>query len=197
LPGGDGSTSQRIVEKKGSGKVGTLDLPPSLRFQINLFYGRKISVENSLTFGDAELAYIGSDSTVIGNLAFREVLGGFRMNAWSTNDDGLQFYSRGGYGYTWYTLRNKSVDEQPWDNIKGGYAPTLYPSAKWWPNTWYLGAGTELFTPKKLWLLDRLGVGARVDVTTTWHVLAARKPGATNMGWVRRNEIAFSLLTAW
>ena len=177
-------------------------LPPSLRFQINLFYGRKLSVENSLTFGDAELAYNESDNTGkhasgSGTLAFRELLGGFRLNAWSTNDNAMQFYTRGGYGYSWYKLKNILIDGEQVEGYKGGYAPTLYPSAKWWPNTWYLGAGTELFTPKKFWLLKHLGVGARVDVTTTWHALSAQKPGAKNLGWARRNEIAFSLLTAW
>ena len=186
--------------------VETLNMHPSLRFHFNLFYGRKISAENSLTFADADLVYDESVSTSgstsrthkTGTMAFRELLGGFRLNAWSTNDDEMQFYGRGGYGYSWYKFRNISINDVPDDYVdKAGYAPTLYPSAKWWPNTWYIGAGTELFTPKKLWLLDRLGVGARVDVTMSWHALFANYPGKANLGWVRRNEIAFSLLTAW
>jgi hypothetical protein len=199
------TNSLSAEQKKGLTIVETLDMQPSWRLHINLFYGRTISAENSFTFGDADLVYDVSvstrDSTSLkqlrGTMAFRELLGGFRLNTWSTNDDGLQFYGRGGYGYSWYKLKDVSTNIQDLEGHKGGYAPTLLPSAKWWPNTWYIGAGTELFTPKKLWLLDRLGVGARVDVTMSWHALNANKPGKENMGWVRRNEIAFSLLTAW
>jgi hypothetical protein len=189
---------------KGAGKVGQLSATTVQRAVLNLFFGRMLSAENTLTLSNAKLSYDdgsvsdGDAARASGILELRELTGGYRLNAWTTNDDALQFYARGGYGYTWYKLTRVSIDGQPVEGQrKGGYPATIWPSKFWWPNTWYLGAGVEAFTPRRLWILDRSGVGVRVDVTTNWHSLDARRPGVSHLGWARRGEVAASILLAW
>jgi hypothetical protein len=145
------------LQINGSSKVGSLSATTVQRMVLNLFLSRTLSAENTITFSDARLSYDdglnqdGGAARASGTLELRELLGGFRLNSWSTNDDALQFYARGGYGYTWYKLTDVSLDGRFVDyEHKGGYPPSIWPSKYWWPNTWYLGAGVEVFTPPKV-----------------------------------------------
>jgi hypothetical protein len=204
LPTGSDSGAIRKAKTEGSDKRGDFVAEPAERIWINLFYGRRVSAENTFSTTRVALSYNdratidGDASHVRASLKFKELTGGFRLNTWSSNDDGLQLYTRAGWGWTWHELTNLEVDDIPLpDEWKGGYAPTLWPSGRWWPNTWYAGAGAELFTPKNLWLFGRLGLGARVEATSLTHRLGASSPWDNSFGWARRSDYAVSLLLAW
>jgi hypothetical protein len=82
--------------------------------------------------------------------------------------------------------------------VKGGYAPTLLPSRKWWPNTWQAGAGIELFAPKRHWILQRLGYGVRIEGTALLHRLGSRGPcGQRCDATVERADGAVSVVFGW
>jgi hypothetical protein len=207
LPTGSDTGSIRRAKTDGSNKRGDFVAEPAERIWINLFYGRRLSAENTFSTTRVALSYNdhatgdidGGASRARASLNFKELTGGFRLNTWSSNDDGLQLYARGGWAWSWYELTNLEVDDVPVPDLvqKYGYAPTLWPSGRWWPNTWYAGAGAELFTPKSLWLFGRLGLGARVEATSLTHRLGARSPWDNNLGWTRRSDYAVSLLVAW
>jgi hypothetical protein len=182
--------------------AGSVAVSASQRYWLNVFYGRRLSVENTLTLSRMDLsgAYIDDGTSaldLVGQLHWRELTSGFRLNAFSTNDDGVQYYSRAGWGYTWYELRDLTIGgESANPRFDGGYPPSLFPSSRWWPNTWYLGAGLELFRPKRHGWFQRVGVGARVEGAISWHHLALAQP-STDLGWNRHGDIAVSLLLAW
>lgn len=81
----------------------------------------------------------------------KELTSGFRMNVNSTHDDLLQTYWRADWGYTWYELHDFAIVgiATPASSVRGGYPPTLFPSKRWWPNTWFAGGGIELFSPRR------------------------------------------------
>ncbi len=204
LPSGSDSVSLRDAAEVGSRKRGELDTEPAERLWLNLFYGRRVSVENTYSRTTGVLSYEdftttdGDEPRARAAISLQELTGGFRINGWSSNDDGMQLFARAGWAWTWYELTNVDVDGTQVDyRLKRGYAPTLWPSRKWWPNTWYAGAGMELFTPKSVWLFGRLGLGARVEATSLTHRLRARSPGDDHFGWARRSDYAVSLLVAW
>ncbi|MGH7468816.1 MAG: hypothetical protein ACRENP_12735 [Longimicrobiales bacterium] len=202
LPAGSDSASLVAAREGGTSFSGTMQNAATQRLWLNLFYGRAISVENTLSRISAVLMQEPQSpggSFASGRLDLLELTGGIRLNAWKTNDDALQLYARTGYGYTWYDLANVSVDGRPVPGFqrKGGYSPTLWPSARWWPNTAYLGAGIEVFTPKRFWLLSTIGLGVRAETTSLWHRLGARRPGIEHLGWDRRADYAVSVLAAW
>jgi hypothetical protein len=180
---------------------GTADIGVGRRFWLNVFQGRKLSLENTLTLARANLSNLTNGDTSFisldGVMELRELTSGFRLNAFSTNDDRMQYYNRAGWGYTWYELRNVTgIDVDPTERFDGGYAPSLLPSGKWWPNTWYLGMGLELFLPKSRGLLQRVGLGARMEGSVAWHRLELEQP-AFDLGWARRTDVSIALLLAW
>ena len=191
------------VREQGSGKRGDFVAEPAERIWFNLFYGRRVSAENTFSTTRVAVSYNdfsshdGDAAKGQGSLSVKELTGGFRFNTWSSNDDGVQFYARAGWAWLWYKLTRHVVDDIELPGYKGGYAPTLWPSGRWWPNSWYAGAGMEVFTPKSVWLFDRLGFGARLEATSLTHRLNAQSPGAKSPGWVRRSDYAVSLLVAW
>jgi hypothetical protein len=192
----------RQAAKQGSG-IGDLQAEAAQKLWINTFYGRKLSVENTFTQTHGTLTYddervsAGDAPERNGSIRIRELTGGFRLNGWQTNDDALQAFVRGGYAWTWYRLSRVVFNGEPQDDYNGGYAPTLWPSRRWWPNTWYVGTGVEIFAPRSRWMLSRVGVGARMDATASWHGLDTRSPGGSNLGWSHRAEYSISLLIAW
>ena len=195
--------SVQVVREEGSNKRGDFVAEPAERIWLNLFYGRRVSAENTFSTTRVALSYNdysstdGDASKAQASLSMKELTGGFRFNTWSSNDDGVQLYMRAGWGWVWYNLTRHVVEDTEVPGYKGGYAPTLWPSGRWWPNSWYAGAGMEVFTPRSVWLFDRLGFGARIEATSLTHRLNAQSPRAKSPGWARRSDYAVSLLVAW
>jgi hypothetical protein len=181
---------------------GSADVSLGRRFWLNIFQSRKLSLENRLTLARADLAYVypGNDTSradLFGTMELKELTSGLRLNAFSTNDDVLQYFTRAGWGYTWYELRDiTGADIEPTTRFDGGYAPSILPSGKWWPNTWYLGTGLELFWPKSRGLLQHVGLGARMEAALSWHRLELDQP-TFDIGWGRRTDLSVALLLAW
>lgn len=174
-----------------------------LAFQLHL--ARRVAVENSFswsesdvraTLRDADGASIG---VIRGALAVKELTGGFRVTPLAFGGETFQLYGRLGYGWTWYRLRDVVVGDAPLEGteVRGGYSPPLLPSRRWWPNSWYGGVGAEAFSPRELWLLGRLGWGARIEISGIGHHLDADVPGARDQATVQRLDLSTSLIFGW
>jgi hypothetical protein len=205
LPPADSKLQPGSTAKAQPTATGALTSVEGTRWWLNVYYGRRLSLENTYTASHGTIRYDYVDDpgqsvgTVDGSISLHELTGGFRFNAWAKNDDALQAYVRAGYGYTSYTVNRANVfgAADPGYSRKGGYATTFLPSRKWWPNTWYAGTGLELFTPKQFWLFGKLGLGLRAETNLVWHRLGATDPRSEHLGWPRRNEYAFALLFGW
>ena len=83
-------------------------------------------------------------------------------------------------------------------SARDGYLPPLLPARHWWPNTWYGGAGVEVFSPRQYWLLGRLGYGLLAEFTELFNKLAF-DDAQSDRGDVtaRRGDLAFSLVFGW
>lgn len=176
------------------------------RAWFNVYFGPRISLENTLDYGASDVSYTVENEAgealgrVMGRLHMREVTGGINYRLTPPTQEWLRLYGRAGYGWTSYTLSGVNVDGQSTPRegtrVRGGHLPTLYPSIAWWPNTTYLGLGTEVFTPPRYWLLKRLGVGARVEVGASFHRMAIA--GDCNCRvTTERGDVAAMLLFGW
>ncbi|MBI4409978.1 MAG: hypothetical protein HY561_09740, partial [Gemmatimonadetes bacterium] len=138
-------------------------------------------------------------ATVAGTLQLNELTGGLRYSVGLFRGDEIHTYLRAGYAYTWYAARQMSVAGEPLNEgkRKGGYAPTLWPSRKWWPNTWYAGGGVEWFSPEKSWLLGKLGYGMRLEFTGLRHrVRSDHAPARAELDAVR-GDVALAMILGW
>jgi hypothetical protein len=208
LPQGEHPVVADVLATRG----GTVD-PASFRratsagprLWFDLHFGRRFLVENTYSQSTSTLEYMIRDGagttagTVSGRLDFKELTGGFRYSPVVLYGDAIQLYGRAGYGWTWYTLRDVTVDRQPLagTRVKGGYAPSLLPSHNWWPNMVYAGVGIEYFSPRDRWLLGRIGYGARLETSGILHRLNAVMPGERSGATVRRGDGAFSVIFGW
>ena len=174
------------------------------RAWFNVYFGPRVSLENTFDYGASDVSYLaktGSGETVGrvgGRLHVRELTGGINYRLTSPSQKWLRLYGRAGYAWTDYTLSGVTVNGQPTGEprVQGGHLPTIYPSLKWWPNTTYLGLGTEVFTPPRYWLFKRLGVGARIEAGASFHRMAIQ--GDCNCRvTTERADVAMMLLFGW
>ncbi|MGH7556008.1 MAG: hypothetical protein ACREMQ_23645 [Longimicrobiales bacterium] len=174
------------------------------RIWMSLHYGPKFAVQNAFALNteSVEYAVIDADSVPIaqvrGDLEIKELTGGFRYEVQSAFDHAASLFVRGGWGWTWYTVRGVTAAGQSVDFRRdGGYAVSLFPSKLWWPNTWYGGIGIEFLSPKGVWVGNRIGYGAQIEFTGLVHRLGARRPGGAALGSVTRSDLAVGLVLSW
>jgi hypothetical protein len=177
------------------------------RLWFNLYFSDRFSVENTFSWSATDLSYEIDEATqqpiatVSGALLVRELTGGFRYDLASFADESVQLYTRAGYGWTWYSLSNLRLDAAVMDSAggHGGYYPPLMPSRHWLPNSYYGGAGIEVFSPRHMWLFHRLGYGARLELSGVLHTLkfGDSEVAGRDRGTVRRGDAALSLLFGW
>jgi hypothetical protein len=180
------------------------------RLWFNLYFGERFSFENTFSWATGRIGYdvVGGDGTALGSvrgdLYMRQLTGGLRYDLVSVADQALRLYARGGYGWLWYEGRRFRLVGSDGDGslqqrtIRGGYLPPILPARRWWPNTWYGGVGSEVFSPQRLWLLGRLGYGMRVEFTELFNKLAFddERSGRGDVT-ARRGDLAFSLVFGW
>ena len=109
--------------------------------------------------------------------------GGLNYRLTPVEQEWARIYGRAGYGWTDYTVSGVRVNGAPTEGtrVEGGHLPKIYPSLSWWPNTTYVGLGLEVFAPPRYWLLNRLGVGARIEggaPSTAWRSRATATAGS-------------------
>lgn len=177
------------------------------RLWFNLHFGERFSLENTFSWSTGDIGVDvrdregGALGTLRGRLLTRQLTGGIRYDLASAADYALRLYGRAGYGWLWYEGRSLQLTrpgsgELP--GVKGGYLPPLLPARRWWPNTWYGGAGVEVFSAQRYWLLNRLGYGLRAEFTELFNKLTfddarSRRGDVT----ARRGDLAFSLVFGW
>jgi hypothetical protein len=175
------------------------------RAWFNLYYGPRLSMENSFAYSVARVSYpITTESgdplaAVSGRLYTRELTGGITYRIPPTLSDVVRLYGRAGYGWTSTSLGNAALDGRPLPNtsVDAGYLPKLLPSRTWWPNTAYAGLGVELFTPPKYWLLKRLGYGVRLEATGLSHRLNATWECEACHVTANRGDVAMTVVFGW
>ena len=181
------------------------DASTGARLAFHLHLARRIAVENSFSWSTTEVRASVRDAdgaslgVLRGDLTVRELTGGFRFTPIAFGGETFQLYGRLGYGWTWYRLREVSFGDVVVEGAetRGGYAPPLLPSRRWWPNSWYGGLGAEAFSPQRMWLFDRLGWGTRVELSGVGHHLTVAAPGGEGNATVQRMDLSASLIFGW
>lgn len=175
------------------------------RVWLNLYYGPRISVENTFALGTGTVSYAVEDAAhrpvtmVAGTLDTRELTGGVTYRLPPTTSETLRLYLRGGYAWTDYSLHAVTLDAQPLPDAdrRGGYMLTLLPSRHWWPNTAYAGLGLELASPTRRWILQRLGYGVRLEGTGLLHRLRPAGDCDDCRVMAERGDLSLLLFLAW
>jgi hypothetical protein len=129
----------------------------------------------------------------------KDLTGGFNYRVIPLQEAGFwRAHARAGWAWTSYTLRDLSVSGRPLDEPlqRGGRFPTIYPSTAWWPTTGYAGLSFEAFTPPRYWLMKRLGVGMRLDLTGSLYRLQIGGECDCRVT-ARRGDAAFHVLLGW
>ena len=179
---------------------------PGVRLSGTLHYGNRFAVENSFSIDTASVRYAIRDAdggelgVVRGRLSLKELTGAFVYRPVVGRRIPGTVSLRAGYGWTWYALRDLSLGDVAMQTgeVKGGYAPSLLPSRRWWPNSWHGGASVELFAPKRLWLWERLGYGVRADAGVLLHRLSSRASCEQRCDvTVQRVDGALSVVFGW
>jgi hypothetical protein len=163
-------------------------------------YGDRIAFENTLGADTTLISYRivdRSDQTlghVRGSLAMGHATSGIRLSG-APVADVVQFFARGGVSWTWYRVLDATVAGTPTyaQDERGGHWPSLLPSKKWWPNSTYIGVGSELFAPRPLWLFGTVGYGVRFELSVLSQPL--RGPRCSCIS--RRQDASISLQLGW
>ncbi len=183
----------------------TRDDATGMRAWINLHYGPRFSVQNTFARSTSRLRYsmLDADSSFLGDVAgtleLKEITGGFRYRVRSAFGEAAQLFTGAGWGWTWYRVddvgfRGANLDYER----SGGYAVSILPSDRWWPNTWYGMVGLELLAPRPGWVAGRVGYGLQVEYTGLVHRLGATRPGRSgSLGGVTRGELAIGGVVSW
>jgi hypothetical protein len=180
------------------------------RLWFNLYFRERFSLENTFSWGRGDVGVDVRQSdgrslaSLRGTLSMRQLTGGIRYDVAAVADQTLRLYARGGYGWLWYEGRGFRLGGPTADaalqnpTAQGGYLPPLLPARRWWPNTWYGGGGAEVFSPRRYWLLHRLGYGMRAEFTESFNKLTfdADRSGRGDVT-ARRGDFAFSLVFGW
>jgi hypothetical protein len=170
------------------------------RIWLLLHYGDRFAIENTFSVDTTQLRYTLRDSSgasvgnVSGLLAMRELSSGIRLGRRLFSDQ-LRGYVRMGYMWTWYEVDHTTLDGQPLlaARTRGGHAPSLIPSTKWWPNSMYGGTGLELFAPRRAWLFGRLGYGIAAELNAIAYPLR----GSRCKCLLKPGDGALSLVFGW
>ena len=106
--------------------------------ETNLYFGKYFVSQNSLRWGSPTFSYdITLPSTeevfqICGNIDFLEYSGSFRGNLRADNFnlrvDNLMIFAKGGYGWSWYRLKDVSTNDELLSNRNGTWVnkPTLH-----------------------------------------------------------------------
>ncbi|MGQ0641901.1 MAG: hypothetical protein ACT4P6_14215 [Gemmatimonadaceae bacterium] len=170
------------------------------RLWFTVHYGDRFAIENSLSVDTTVLTYRIADrrgqtlGRVRGTMATGQLAGGIRVSTAPIRDVAMLF-ARGGYSWTWHRVNDAELNGKPLPRAQrvGGHWPGWLPSAKWWPNGSYIGAGAELFTPRSHWIYGRLGYGLRVEVAELVHPMRGTGCGCLS----RRRDVSMSLQLGW
>jgi hypothetical protein len=170
-----------------------------MRLLLTVHYGDRFALENSFSVDTTEISYRVADDLgnslgrVFGQLATGQLAGGIRVNT-SPLGNAVGFFARGGYSWTWFRVNDATLDGTPLPRTKlTGHWPGWLPTAKWWPNGTYLGAGAEFFTPRSHWLSGRFGYGLRIEFTELIHPMRGTGCGCLS----RRRDVGVSLQLGW
>jgi hypothetical protein len=184
LPQEDDAIVQSVI-----GVGGRVDHQSFRRTQVHgmrawmiLHYGDVWAMENSFGIDTSFVQYDVVDAsganagTVRGRLTMRQLSGGARVSSRFLRDE-VRLFGRGGYSWSWWTLRGASLDGAPLERStsKGGHVLSFKPSSKWWPNSMYGGGGVELFAPRRMWLAGALGYGITMELTVHAYPLRAHR----------------------
>jgi hypothetical protein len=171
-----------------------------MRAWMILHYGDRWAMENSFAIDTGFVSYDITDSSgvrlgrVNGSLTMRQLSGGARFSNRFLHDD-VRLFGRGGYTWSWWTVRGASLDGQPLERprTKGGHVLSFKPSKDWWPNSVYGGAGIELFAPRRAWLAGALGYGITAELTVHAYPLRAHRCHCL----LERADGALTLVFGW
>lgn len=178
----------------------------AMRYGMQLYYGQRISIENTFaqadrTLGVAQVNESGLNLrgyTTVGTITTKDLTGGARYDVVQSDSSDVHLFLRGGWGWTWYKVRDVKINGNISNTkIEKGYGVSILPSQYWWPNSWYAGAGVEYFAPHRAVLFPQLGYGVRAEVTASRHRLGATKPGERNLGVVSRYEVGLAAVIGW
>jgi hypothetical protein len=175
----------------------------SPRYLLDLHMGNGLFLENTFTVGTSTARYSATDRrtgdrvVVDGTMRLSQLTGGLRRPLPWIRSPNQELFGRLGSGWAWYTLRDVKVDGTSLTQGKGGYAPTLLPSRRSWPNFLYTGMAYEYFSPRSQWIGQRLGYGFRVDATWIVQRLPAGEIGARRDVWAPRGDLAFKATVGW
>ena len=174
------------------------------RFLLDLHMGKGLFLENSLTRGNARIRYAatdranGDDVVLDGTLQLTQLTGGLRRPLPGKRPANQQLFGRLGTGWAWYTLNDVSIGgERVVERAKGGYAPTVLPSRRSWPNFVYTGAAYEYFSPRPKWIAKRLGYGFRIDANWIVQRMPAGEIAARHDLWMSRGDLGIKATIGW
>ena len=170
------------------------------RIWLLLHYGERFAIENTFSVDTTRLRYSISDDagapvgTVRGLLAMRQLSSGIRISRQLFSDE-FRGYARAGYTWTWYSVAHATLNGRPVPTAtrRGGHAPSVIPSTKWWPNSSYAGAGLEVFAPRRSWIFGRLGYGLAAELNMI--VFPIRGGGCRCV--LKPGDASLSLVLGW
>ncbi|MEO5510989.1 MAG: hypothetical protein ABIV28_07520, partial [Longimicrobiales bacterium] len=137
-------------------------------------------------------------SQIAGRITTRDITSGFRYDVQPSEQTNFHFFVRGGWGWTWYNVGGVTIDGESDDyTARGGYPVSIFPSRRWWPNTWYTGGGVEYFAPRRSWILSQVGYGLRAEFGTSSHRLGAQNPGDKAIGTAKRSDFSLAAVVGW
>ncbi|MEO7521608.1 MAG: hypothetical protein ABIW79_07310, partial [Gemmatimonas sp.] len=174
------------------------------RYLLDLHMGKQLFLENSLTLGESRLRYAATDRTtgddiaVDGTIRLRQLTGGLRKILPWQHAPNRQLFGRLGSGWAWYRIRDVTAGDSAFrEEVKGGYAPTLLPSRRSWPNFVYTGVAYEYFSPRSKWFAKRLGYGFRVDANWIVQRMPAGEIAARQDLWMSRGDFGLKAMIGW
>jgi hypothetical protein len=174
------------------------------RFLLDLHMGKGFFLENSLTRGSASIRYAavnrtnGADVVLDGTLQLTQLTGGLRRPLPGKRSPNQQLFGRLGTGWTWYKINDVSIrGARVGEAGKGGYAPTILPSRRSWPNSVYTGAAYEYFSPRSKWIAKRLGYGFRIDANWIVQRMPAGEIASRRDLWMSRGDLGIKATLGW
>ena len=179
------------------------NVQPGTRLWFDLFFRDRFALENTFSWHTSTIGYDRVENTTIrrvsGRLTMQQLTGGIRYSPYSVLDESVQLYLRTGYGWLQYradrlTAGTVQLASAP---VRRGYLPPVLPSRHWWPNTWYGGAGLELFAPREKWILGRLGAGVRIEGSLYLNKLSFDTASGRGDITARRGDVSMALIFGW
>jgi hypothetical protein len=166
---------------------------PGSRLWLSIFFHDRFALENTFSWQTSAIGRGGVNAT----LEMRQLTGGVRYTPIAARDEVFHLYVRGGYGWLWYEANDVRGAPGAPGSMRDGHLPTILPSRRWWPNTWYGGTGVELFSPREAWLLGRLGFGLRIESSAYFNKLSFNNASGRGDAIAVREDLALSLIFGW